>query len=61
MHHVFAYIDPASGSLIIQALIAAVVAAPFVFRQQLGRLIRRVKGEPTTAAAPTQTDSEPRG
>ncbi len=33
-----AYIDPGSGSLIIQAVIASVVAIPFFFRQQIGRI-----------------------
>ena len=40
MDTVLAYIDAGSGSLIIQALIAALVAAPFVFRQQVGRVVR---------------------
>jgi hypothetical protein len=54
MHPILAYIDPGSGSLIIQALIAAIVAAPFVFRQQVGRLVRRLRGVPvrTDAHAP---------
>jgi hypothetical protein len=32
-----------SGSLIIQAIIATVIAVPFFFRQQLGRAIRSVR------------------
>ena len=32
-----AYIDPGSGSLIIQVVIATVVAAPIVLRNQLRR------------------------
>lgn len=36
---VFAYIDPGSGSLVIQALIAALVGVPFFFRRQIGRLV----------------------
>jgi hypothetical protein len=48
--HVLAYIDPGSGSLIIQAAIAAVVAIPFFFRTQIARLARAVRraddGEP---------------
>ncbi len=58
MHLVLAYIDPGSGSLMIQALIAGLVAAPFVLRQQLARLVRRVRGqaEPVTSSAPTDTD-----
>ncbi len=35
-----AYIDPGSGSLIIQAVIATVIAVPFFFRQQIARLAR---------------------
>jgi hypothetical protein len=69
MNPVLAYIDAGSGSLIVQALIAALVAAPFIFRQQLGRVARRLRGEhptdgsqtdvgPTTA---TQTDTDPEG
>jgi hypothetical protein len=64
MDPVLAYIDAGSGSLIIQALIAALVAAPFVFRQQLGRVVRRLRGEPQPAATPTDatpTDIDPAG
>jgi hypothetical protein len=38
-----AYIDPGSGSLIIQAVIATIVAIPFFFRQQIGRVLRMVR------------------
>jgi hypothetical protein len=38
-----AYIDPGSGSLIIQAAIAAIVAVPFFFREQIRRLVRAVR------------------
>jgi hypothetical protein len=44
LHIPLAYIDPGSGSLIIQALIASVIAAPIVLRNQLrraGSAIRR--------------------
>ena len=43
MHHFLAYIDPGSGSLIIQAVIAGLVAIPFFFRQQIGRFVRAVR------------------
>ncbi len=43
MDHFLAYIDPGSGSLIIQAVIATVVAVPFFFRQQIGRFVRAVR------------------
>ena len=38
-----AYIDPGSGSLIIQAVIAGVVAVPFFMRQQIGRFMRTLR------------------
>jgi hypothetical protein len=47
LHIPLAYIDPGSGSLIIQAVIAGAVAAPIVLRNQLrraGSAIRRAVG-----------------
>ncbi len=32
-----AYIDPGSGSMIIQVIIGTLLAAPFVLRRQIGR------------------------
>lgn len=45
MEIVFAYIDPGSGSLIVQALVAGLVAAPIIFRNQVRRLIHAFRGE----------------
>jgi len=53
MSHLLAYIDAGSGSLIVQALIATVVAVPFFFRQQLGRLVRAVRRDDDEATATT--------
>ncbi len=39
-HWFMAYIDPGAGSLVIQALIASVVAIPFYFRRQIARAAR---------------------
>jgi hypothetical protein len=39
-----AYIDPGSGSLIIQVVIASIVAIPIFFRTQIGRLVATVRG-----------------
>jgi hypothetical protein len=50
MDPVLAYIDVGSGSLIIQAVIAGLVAAPFVFRTQTARLIAKVRGVKPDAA-----------
>lgn len=37
------YIDPAAGSLVIQAVIAAALAVPFMLRERIGSLIRKVR------------------
>jgi hypothetical protein len=42
---IFAYIDPGSGSLVIQAVIAAMVALPFFFKRQLARVVSVVRGD----------------
>lgn len=39
----FAYIDPNSGSLVIQAVIAILVAVPFFFRRQLARAVKVIR------------------
>ncbi|HWH24432.1 MAG TPA: hypothetical protein VNW68_06025, partial [Candidatus Limnocylindria bacterium] len=40
---IFGYVDPGSGSLIIQAVIAAMVAIPFFLRRQLARVVALVR------------------
>lgn len=39
-----AYIDPGSGSLIIQVVIATIVAIPIFFRAQIARLMSVARG-----------------
>ena len=39
-----AYIDPGTGTLIVQALIAAIVAVPLFFRHQIARFARLARG-----------------
>jgi len=58
MHHLLAYIDPGSGSLIIQAVIATIVAVPFFFRQQIGRFVRAVRKTDETSA-PQDSGEQP--
>jgi hypothetical protein len=41
--HLVAYIDPSAGSLIVQAVIATLVAVPFFFRQQIAKVIRSIR------------------
>ena len=39
---VLAYIDPGSGSLLLQALLAALLSIPFLFRR--GGAVQRLRG-----------------
>ncbi len=48
VQYLIAYIDPGSGSLIIQAIIATVIAVPFFFRQQIGRALGRARRHTAT-------------
>ncbi len=56
MLHLLAYIDPGSGSLIIQAVIATAIAVPLFFRHQLARLMQAVRGHEQTGTPPEPTD-----
>jgi hypothetical protein len=40
---ILAYIDPGSGSILLQLLIGSVVGAGFFFREGIGRLFRVFK------------------
>lgn len=42
-HVIFLYIDPGAGSMVIQAVLAALLAIPFFFRTQVGRAIQRFR------------------
>jgi hypothetical protein len=59
MELILAYIDPGSGSLIIQALIAGLVAVPIFFRHQIARLVRTLRGkdDPAVETSTGQDDS----
>ena len=39
-----AYIDAGTGSMVVQVVIAAIIAVPFILRTQLGRGANFVKG-----------------
>jgi hypothetical protein len=56
MLHLLAYIDPGSGSLIIQAVIATLVAIPFFFRHHIGRIARAVRGDHSGEPPTSPTD-----
>jgi len=42
-----AYIDPGSGSMLLQVLLAGVLAVPFFFRRVIGDAWQRVRGTRT--------------
>lgn len=44
---VFAYLDPGAGSLVIQAILAGLLAIPFFLRTQLGAFVRHIRGRGT--------------
>jgi len=54
-----AYIDPGSGSLIIQAVIAAIIAIPVLLRSQIGRAIRTLRR--SDDPEPPSADDPPAG
>jgi hypothetical protein len=56
MLHLLAYIDPGSGSLIIQAVIATAIAVPIFFRQQIARVARTLRGDRSGQPPTTPTD-----
>ena len=40
-----AYIDPGSGSLLLQALLAALLSIPFFFRRTIGDAWHKIRGD----------------
>jgi hypothetical protein len=54
-----AYIDPGSGSLIIQGAIASIVAAAVFFRGQIARLLPGRRGEGESEAATSSSTTTP--
>ena len=47
-----AYIDPGSGSLIIQVLIASIIAIPVIFRNKIAQVANAVRGNKASTEAP---------
>lgn len=43
---ILAYIDPVGGWLALQALLATLLAIPFLFRRTIARTVRRLRGQP---------------
>ncbi|HEX2765228.1 MAG TPA: hypothetical protein VHR55_01110 [Candidatus Limnocylindria bacterium] len=42
--HFWAYIDPGSGSMLLQVILAGVLAVPFFFRRVISDAWHRVRG-----------------
>jgi hypothetical protein len=53
----FLYIDPGSGTLLIQVILAGVLAVPFFFRRVIADGWRRIRGEDTTTSSRSTTSS----
>lgn len=56
--HPLGYIDPGSGSLILQALLAAILAVPFMFRRTIGGFWQRLRGG-APVEEPASSDVQP--
>jgi hypothetical protein len=55
---VFAYLDPAAGGMIIQSIIAAAVALPFILRSQISRGIAWLRGNRRGNASGTPSERD---
>lgn len=54
--NILAYIDPGSGSLLLQAIVAGLLAIPFFFRRTIGSFVGRLRGGSNERAEPTEAD-----
>lgn len=54
LDHTLAYLDPGSGSLIIQVIIASILAVPYFLRTQISRALTvlRSRGQSTADEGP---------
>lgn len=48
-HPILAYIDPGSGSLIVQVLIASIIAIPVILRARIAQVARAVRRDKSSA------------
>jgi hypothetical protein len=59
--HLWAYIDPGSGSMLLQVILAGILAVPFFFRRTIADVWHRVRGDEPAADEPaTSPPSEER-
>jgi hypothetical protein len=54
------YIDPGAGSMVIQAILAGLLAVPFMFRSAIGRFVARFRGHgsPDPVEKPAGPDAD---
>jgi len=56
-----AYIDPGSGSMLLQVILAGILAVPFFFRRTIGDAWHKIRGdadESEPAPVHEETDSQ---
>jgi hypothetical protein len=53
-----AYIDPGSGSMLLQVILAGVLAVPFFFRRVITDAWHRMRGGGDTASTPDDRGEE---
>jgi hypothetical protein len=53
-----AYIDPGSGSMLLQVILAGVLAVPFFFRRVITDAWHRIRGGEATASTPEEPGEE---
>lgn len=53
-----AYIDPGSGTMLLQVILAGALAIPFFFRRVIADGVRRIRGQraETSTTEPPQRD-----
>jgi hypothetical protein len=61
MELIYAYIDPGSGSLVVQALIAGLVAVPIFFRRHIARVIGTLRGRDQASGTQAGPDDAAKG
>jgi hypothetical protein len=59
VHHVFAYLDPGSGSLILQATIGTVAAVSYMLRRKLASIVNSVLGRNQNTDPATAEPNDP--
>lgn len=57
---ILAYIDPGSGSLLLQALLAGLLSVPFFFRRTIGGVWHKVRGVKADEASHDNTERSDR-